>query len=165
MKTQQKQQNRPAGAKKLAPEKIFFSTLAAWFIPGAGHWMLGMRVKAIFYFVTVMSLFLVGAVLGKFTIVSLKYHPLPFLLHVCTGAIAFVMTVITSAMPFAANPTRWGDIGMTMTWIAGALNVLLIADVYDRANGGPFEAEKPKPSYTRRALQWAWRRGKSCSNT
>ena len=161
----QKQQKQPTGSRKLPPGKIFNATLAAWFIPGVGHWMLKMRVKAVCYFVTVMSLFFIGAALGNFTIVSLKHHPLPFLLHVCTGGVAIVTTMITSSMPNAANPTRWGDIGLTMTLIAGALNVLLIADVYDRANGGPFEAEKPKPSYTRRAIQWLWRRRKPCSNT
>lgn len=134
-------------------DDIVFPTLLAWFVPGAGHWVLGMRRKAVAYFVIVVSLFLIGAALGNFTIVSFKHHPYSFLLHACTGAVSIVMTLITNAMENMHNPTRWGDIGITMTWIAGALNVLLIADVLDRANGGPFESEKPKPSLTRRFLR------------
>jgi len=132
---------------------VVFPTLLAWFVPGAGHWVLGMRRKAVVYFVSVLSLLLVGAILGNFTIVSFRYHPYSFLLHLCTGAASIVMTLITNAMEDVQNPTRWGDIGITMTWIAGALNVLLIADVLDRANGGPFESEKPKPSLVRRFLR------------
>jgi hypothetical protein len=40
-----------------------------------------------------------------------------------------------------------------MTWIAGALNVLLIADVLDRANGGPYEEEQAKPTLFKRMLR------------
>jgi len=164
MKAQKKQKKEPPNPKALPPEKIFLSTVMAWLIPGAGHWMLGMRRKAIAYFIIVLGMFIAGAVLGKFSIVSFKYHPYAFLLHACTGAVAVVMSMITSALPNVVNPTRWGDIGLTLTWIAPALNVLLIADVLDRANGGPFEQEKPKPSYTQRALHWILAR-KKCSNT
>jgi len=164
MKNPRKQKKEPPNPKALPPEKIFFATVLAWFVPGAGHWMLKMRGKAIAYFVTVMGMFITGAALGKFSIVSFKYHPYAFLLHACTGVVSIVMTMITSALPEEVNPTRWGDIGLTLTWIAAALNVLLIADVFDRANGGPFEQEKPKPSYTRRALQWIFAR-KKCSST
>ena len=136
----------------------------AWLIPGAGHWMLKMRRKAVVYFLIVMTLFIAGAVLGKFSIVSFKYHPYAFLLHQGAGVVAMIMTMVTSAAPEVVNPTRWGDIGMTLTWIAAALNVLFIADVFDRACGGPFEAEKPKPSLTRRLMQRIWGR-KHCSST
>ena len=147
-----KQPQQADAQEKQRGDEIFFATLLAWVVPGAGHWMLGMRRKAAVYFVVVIGFLLIGAALGRFTIVSFKYHPYSFLLHLCTGAPALVMTLITNAMENAYNPTRWGDVGLTMTWIAGALNVLLIADVLDRANGGPFEAEKPKPSITRRIL-------------
>ncbi len=133
---------------------IFFPTLLAWFVPGAGHWVLGMRRKAVAYFICVLGLLLVGAALGNLTIVSFRHHPYSFLLHLCTGAASIIMTLITNPMENVYNPTRWGDIGVTMTWIAGALNVLLIADVLDRANGGPFETETGKPSLTRRVLLW-----------
>lgn len=159
-----KQTQQAAAQKKQGGEEIFFATLLAWVVPGAGHWMLGMRRKAVIYFVVVLSLFLIGAALGRFTIVSFKHHPYSFLLHLCTGAPSLVMTLITNGMENAYNPTRWGDVGLTMTWIAGALNVLLIADVLDRANGGPFEAEKPKPSITHRILLRLTRR-KDRSNT
>jgi len=158
-----KQAKEPAEKKRQADD-IFYPTLLAWLVPGAGHWVLGMRRKAVIYFVVVLSLFLVGASLGKFTIVSFRHHHYSFLLHLCTGAASLVLTLITNAMQDVPNPTRWGDIGLTMTWVAGALNVLLIADVLDRANGGPFEAEKPKPSFTRRILHRIKRR-KNPSNT
>jgi hypothetical protein len=135
-------------------EDLFFPTLLAWFLPGAGHWKLGMRRKAVCYLLCVWGLFIIGAALGNFAVVSFRYHPYAFLLHLCTGAVSIVMTLITNAVESVHNPTRWGDIGMTMTWIAGALNVLLIADVLDRANGGPFVSEKAKPSLTRRVLRW-----------
>jgi len=158
-----KQAKEPAEKKRQADD-IFYPTLLAWLVPGAGHWVLGMRRKAVIYFVVVLSLFLVGAALGKFTIVSFRHHHYSFLLHLCTGAASLVLTLITNAMQDVPNPTRWGDIGLTMTWVAGALNVLLIADVLDRANGGPFEAEKPKPSFTRRILHRI-KRWKNPSNT
>jgi len=152
----------PSDRKGLSGDEIFLVTLLAWLVPGAGHWMLHMRTKAVCYFAAVLGLFFAGAALGNFTIVNFRSYA--FLLHACTGAASFAMSMITSRLSEMPNPTRWGDIGTTMTWIAGALNVLLIADVFDRANGGPFEADKPKPSYTRRILQRIMGR-KNCSNT
>jgi hypothetical protein len=139
-------QQNAASAKVQQEEEVFFPTLLAWFVPGAGHWVLGMRRRAVLYFISVIGMFLVGSAFGNFTIVSFRYHPYSFLLHLCTGAISIIMTLITNAMENTANPTRWGDIGLTMTWIAAALNVLLIADVLDRANGGPYESERSKHS-------------------
>jgi len=158
VKQAQKPSVLAAGRKALAGEEIFLITLLAWLVPGAGHWMLKMRTKAVCYFVIVLGLFFTGAALGNLTIVSFRYHPYAFLLHVFTGAASIVLSLITSRMPEMANPTRWGDIGLTMTWIAGALNVLLLADIFDRANGGPFEQDKPRPTLTRRILQRIWRR-------
>lgn len=114
--------------------------------------MLGMRRRAIAYFAAVVGLLLGGVLIGDITFVSLQHRPASFILHFFTGAPALLLTLFTNMMAVGYNPTRWGDIGMTMTWIAGALNVLLIADVLDRANGGPFESENPKPSWTRRIL-------------
>jgi len=160
-----KQQAHSTGGRKpLPPERIFLATLMAWLVPGAGHWMLGMRRKAAVYFASVLGLFLTGAVLGNLTIVSFKYHPYAFLLHACTGVAAVVLSFVTSFMKDVPNPTRWGDIATALTWIAGAFNVLLVADVLDRANGGPFEAEKPKPTWTRRVLLRLLGR-KKCSST
>jgi len=146
----QTRQTTPADSGARMQVDLFFPTLLAWFLPGAGHWLLGMRRRAVLYCAAVLGLFIGGALLGNLAVVSFEYHPYAFLLHLCTGAASVVMTLITDAMNPVPNPTRIGDIGMTMTWIAGALNVLLIADVLDRANGGPYESEKQKPSLTRR---------------
>ena len=133
-----------AGARK----DLFLFTLLAWLVPGAGHWMLGLRRRAVAYSAAVLGLFIGGALLGSIAVVSATSYA--FLLQLCTGPVSAILAYITYLTGPEHNPTRMGDIGLTMTLIAGALNVLLMADVLDRANGGPFESEKPKPTLTKR---------------
>ena len=151
-KTEDTDETKGKGAA-LPKEEIAFVTVLAWFLPGAGHWRLGYRTKAVVYGLTVQVLLLLGAVLGNFSNVSSRHHPFSFILQVFAGVGSLALSVITStASEYMPNPTRIGDIGMTLTLIAGALNVLLIADAFDRACGGPFETEEHKPSLVSRLL-------------
>jgi len=147
--TRETTQKNPA----LPKEEIAFVTVLAWFVPGAGHWRLGYRMKAVVYGLTVQVLLLLGAVLGNFSNVSSRHHPFSFILQVFAGVVSLALSMITStAIEYTPDPTRVGDIGMTLTLIAGALNVLLIADAFDRACGGPFDTEEHKPSIFSRLL-------------
>ena len=44
--------------------KPLTAVLLAWLFPGAGHWYLGMRQKAVFYAIALTALFVIGGLQG-----------------------------------------------------------------------------------------------------
>ena len=114
-------------------EMVAFGLLVlAWLIPGAGHYCLGKRFRAAFFCATICGMLLLGLVFGQYTVISARAHPLALVLQIFAGLptvlTAWLLTPTTLDM---ASP--YVDLGMAMTLIAGALNAILIADVYYRA--------------------------------
>jgi len=102
--------------------------------PGAGHLYLGRRGRALGFFVIVMVLFLIG--------LAIDGH-----LYAPEGGLLNVLATLGSAglgLPYflARHFGPIGDIrsityeyGSTFTLTAGLMNLLLLADVYDIAEG------------------------------
>ena len=112
--------------------------LLAWLVPGAGHWYVGQRVKAVVFCFVLIGLFTTGVLLTDGGCVDLGRHPWAFLLQACDGLVAAAGLLLTAGAPeFPAS--KLGDLGMLLTLIGGALNVLLIADTLYR--GGPRETD------------------------
>ena len=87
------------------------------------------------------DLFATGVVLTEGGCVSLQRHPYAFILQALEGVVAGVVLVITRHLPeFPAS--KQADLGMLLTLVAGALNVLLIGDAFYRC--GPVEPEGKK---------------------
>ena len=131
MKQDKKQSPGEAAAVGLA--------LLAWLIPGAGHYCLGHRYRGAFFCIVVCGMLLLGLVFGEYTVISYENHHLALILQVFAG----LPTLLTVAVPYfdggfqqhIREASAYIDLGMALTLIAGALNILLIADVYYRAVG------------------------------
>jgi hypothetical protein len=99
--------------------------LAAWIIPGAGHYLLRERKRGIILFAVITALFVTGLYVGSIGTVNWV-----------TGRIWFYAQILYSpAVGIIANITKNGDypvygrpcdIGQIYTCIAGLLNLLCV---------------------------------------
>lgn len=110
--------------------------VAAWVIPGLGHWLLGRKWRALILFSTIVAMFLMGiAMQGEFFSTSSGSYleTVGYFGELCVGL----------AMPAArffgyggGNPLFVSaDFGTAYLVAAGMLNTLSILDTYDIAMG------------------------------
>lgn len=142
--------------------------LFAWVLPGAGHWYIGERTKAVLFCFILVTMFVLGVLLTEGGCVNISprgiikvalrvavldfrgaseistgRHPWAFLLQACNGLVAFAALVLSAGRPeFPAS--RVGDFGLLLTLVAGALNVLLMADAFYRCGSPVGEIEEEK---------------------
>lgn len=115
---------------KEGDKSFIIAFFLAWLIPGMGHFYYGRRVKALLFFVSIISLYLVGIVIGG----EVSWYDLDFLVvlgfivKLFTGIIC-VLTVILR--PFYDNTARFYEIGTAFILMAGALNMLIMIDLYE----------------------------------
>jgi hypothetical protein len=116
--------------------------LAAWLIPGAGHFWLGRRKRALVLFAAILGMFAFGlAMQGQFfSFRSESYlRTLGFFAEMCVGVAmpAAIFFGYSGGDPYFVS----SDYGTAFLVTAGMLNVLTILDAYDIAMGrkGPRE--------------------------
>ncbi|MBL7215981.1 MAG: hypothetical protein ISS71_09915 [Phycisphaerae bacterium] len=108
--------------------------LAAWVIPGAGHFLLRERKRAIIIFITITALFLTGLYVGSIGIVNHETSKPWFMAQVlyspAVGILSQKVTVgYLDADGNQQEYTSFGhpcDIGQLYTGVAGLLNLLCI---------------------------------------
>ena len=108
--------------------------LAAWIIPGAGHFLLRERKRAIIIFVTITALFLAGLHVGSIGIVNHVTSKIWFMGQVLySPAVGIVSQKVQAGyMDGEGNRqeyTSFGrpcDVGQIYTAVAGLLNLLCI---------------------------------------
>ena len=114
------------------PGEIATVVLWGWFLPGAGHWILGKRRRAKYLGGAVIGLFALGEILGNLENVSLFDHWLAFLGQILVGLPTILCLLLFPALApgeYIHDP-RLVELGLILTVIAGALNVLITADAY-----------------------------------
>ena len=109
--------------------------LAAWFVPGAGHLMLRKSGRALAFFLSVMTLFVCGlAMEGRLFGFSLEFF----------GILKFLAGAGAGLPYLAAKLVGWGggdvagygfEYGNTFLFTTGLLNMLVVVDAYDIAQG------------------------------
>jgi len=132
-----------------------FAVIMSWALPGAGHWLLGFRVRGMVLGVLLLGTFWWGEAVAGGYAVHQKEHPVFFYGQVGIGASAFVavrMEPRANVRPrpddfpaFGAKPIDRRippglPIGILLTSVAGLLNVLLVIYVMD-----PRTWETPPP--------------------
>jgi hypothetical protein len=124
--------SRPAQPKLTT---LVWLCVAAWVVPGLGHFLLGRKWRALILFVAIVTMFLMGiAMQGEFFSTSSGSYlqTLGYYGELCVGL----------AMPaarffgYAGNPLFVSaDFGTAYLVAAGMLNTLSILDTYDIAMG------------------------------
>lgn len=128
---------RPA-SDGLAAEKgtVALVCALAWALPGAGHLWLGRRQKGIVFLASLPLMFVIG--------LALHGRIFPFVLSEPLVALAAVANLGIGLVYFAVKLAGWGsgmvthvtyEYGNTFLIVAGLLNMLVVLDAFDIANG------------------------------
>jgi len=134
------------------------SCLLAWIVPGAGHFYLGKRSRALVFFLVVLSTFLLGVLNQGRSYLIDRDQPLTYLAtltNIATGPVELVSRQLTyhrlvwalpadpdsgeSAQLLQAMRERvrivTDEYGTTFLLTAGLMNILLMLDAFDIAIG------------------------------
>jgi hypothetical protein len=148
----------------LSPDYIF-TGVSAWLVPGAGHWLLGYRVRGAVLLVSVVGLFWVGQALAQPTdvpwnplAVSRKVSPVFFACQVGNGFCALLSDSMWGKPRYEESNTRvlndnlprHLNLAILLTSVSGLLNFLIVLHIFDprtwaqaaidRAAANPFGA-------------------------
>ena len=111
--------------------------LAAWAVPGGGHFIIKERKRGIIIFVTVTLTFLVGLYVGSIAVVdrvgAKPWYAAQIMTSPVVGLIAYTveMSVTEAGKPKYVSFGKSHDVGQIYTSVAGMLNLLcIISAVY-----------------------------------
>jgi hypothetical protein len=133
--------------------------LAAWFLPGAGYWLIGQRVRGVIVGVTVILLFVFGLLVGGVRVLEVPYYDRngqqtnralidevrakPWsIAQVMAGSVGIAAgwSAVNASKadaggnsPGEESHARVNEIGVLYTAVAGMLNLLVIIDSGHRA--------------------------------
>ncbi len=112
--------------------------LAAWLIPGAGHLILGRRLRALGFFALVMVSLLIGCALeGKlWTGLEANNPILSRLGTIASFGMGVPYLLLRFALAYQGNLVGPGyEYGAAFVLTAGLMNLLLILDAWDISRG------------------------------
>ena len=116
--------------------RVWLGVLLTWLVPGAGHWLLARRGKALLYFGLITFVYLFGMWLGDFRNVSPRNFELHFLAEILYGGATLPAWYLTQGLQLDSyNPFL--DAGVLFTSVAGLLNICVMVDVYETAYPRP----------------------------
>jgi len=114
---------------------LFLVGMAAWAVPGGGHFLIGQRRHAYVLFTTIVLTFLVGLYIGSIGIVDPVGARLWYLAQILTSPIVgWLGQIAQKGDYFVAG--RAQDYGQIYTALAGLLNLLCILNAVYRAYSG-----------------------------
>lgn len=108
----------------------------AWVVPGAGHFFLRRWVRGTIFFVSVVALFLIGLALdGKLFGAEFTdlFAVLKFIDNAAIGILYFASRAMDKGIGDLTSLSY--EYGNTFLYTAGLLNMLLILDAFDVAQG------------------------------
>jgi len=117
--------------------RTVFAMLLAYLIPGAGHLYLGRRARAITFFCIVVVLFLIGVGIDGdlYTIGSANGSVLRMLAALGSLGSGVIYWITTSMGVHGDVTSSTFEYGTAFTITAGLMNLLLVLDVFDIAQG------------------------------
>ncbi len=131
-------------------ERLLWSVLLGWCIPGLGHFMNGLRRQGALLFLLVCGLFLCGYLLSDREAVSRQLHPWAFWAQVGFGGGTLPLVYFDPARQHLLRGhdtitdyqtvPRFSDTGLLFCSVAGLLNMLILFDLADRLVG-----RRPQP--------------------
>ena len=114
-------------------KRTFVAMLLAYLVPGAGHFYLGRRGRALAFFLIIAALFTIGLRLDAmlYTIANSQRQPLALLATV--GSMGSGALYLFGRMFGPAGDIRslTFEYGRMFTLTAGLMNLLLVLDCYD----------------------------------
>jgi len=125
------------------PDRAAIGFVAAWLLPGAGHWLIGRRKKAVLYFATITATFLVGIALAQGRNFNYEQDSVYFLAYMFSGIESGLAWLLTSGLE-RNDPIRFYQLGFLYSAVACLLNVVAMMDFVSSCTRG-IPAEPPIP--------------------
>lgn len=135
--------------KKFTTADFIRAALLAWFIPGGGHFYLGLRKRAVLLFVCIEVTFLIGLYIGTVRIVDPAHNFLWFFARIFAGLNTIVSHMWSARLSQGQTTFLIRDYSYYMavlyTGVAGLMNLLAIFDTVIRA-GRANSGQVPLPA-------------------
>jgi len=119
--------------------KAVTAVLLTWAAPGAGHWYLGYKNKALFYFLVLTATYLAGMVIADFRNINIDRHPIFFITYSFYGGATLIAQLATQGLALV-RPLERLDVGCLYSSVACLLNILVMIDSYLLASGYTYHA-------------------------
>ncbi len=117
--------------------------LAGWLVPGAGYWLIGQRSRGLTVGVTILTLFILGTLIGGVRVVEappgmgeILQRPW-FIGQALAGGIGLAAAWASNALSNGSwsavvSHSRIAEIGTLYTAVAGMLNLMTVVDAVHR---------------------------------
>jgi len=105
----------------------------AWFVPGAGHLLLGRPAKAAVLFLILAGLYVSGLWLSGWKLVSFDDNPFYYVGQFGSGITTVLGQLLSEPKAFPRDdlPTKWIDPALLYVCVAGLLNIVVTVGVFD----------------------------------
>lgn len=131
---------------KAPPGDPLVALVLGWCIPGAGHWVLGQRGKAIFFFLAIMLTFAAGVVLADFRNVKNLDNEFYWAGQLGSGLIYLIANIFIGHVPAGRMPIEWYEIGLLYICVAGMLNIVLLLNLFNLPAAQPVAGSGAPPA-------------------
>ena len=118
---------RPLPGKPVDPARIIGGGIAAWAVPGAGHWIVGHKKKAVLYFVTITVTFFVGLALAQGRNFNYERDWVYYFAYVFNGLETLLVWATTQSLELD-RPIPYLQLGFLYSAVASLLNLVAIMD-------------------------------------
>ena len=122
--------------------------LLAWLVPGAGHFYLGLRKRALLLFIAIELTFFLGLYIGSIRVVDPAQSMFWFVAQILAGLNTIVARLWAMNLPESNEVVlyNWAYyMAVLYTGVAGLLNLLAIFDSVIRAGQSDLD-QKPLPA-------------------
>jgi hypothetical protein len=118
------------------PGTLALVCLAAWAVPGAGHFWLGRRQKAFIFLIVLSTMFVIGLLLSGRIFPFELSEPLVALAAIADAGLGapWIITRLMGAGDGTVTAVTY-EYGNTFLIVAGLLNLLVMLDAFDIAMG------------------------------
>jgi len=103
--------------------------LAAWALPGLGHWLQGRKLRAIGFFVLLVGMLFLGTWLAEGSNLSRERHFYYWAGQFLAGLPGLGLEALFGRVR-VTHDSPYADAGLDLACLAGMLNVLALMDVY-----------------------------------
>lgn len=125
--------NQPVASDAANPH---LAAILAWLVPGAGHFYLGRRGRALAFLAVVAAALLIGCALDGRLWRVMPNQPLSVLATLGSMGMGIVYFVLRYATGYEGNILAQSfEYGSAFVLTAGLMNLLLVLDAWDIAHG------------------------------
>jgi hypothetical protein len=116
----------PAGPP-ISAERTVLGLLGAWVLPGLGHWIIGRRSKAILFFATITTCFVLGVILAHGRNLSYERDAVYFLAYMFNAGETGLGWLLTGGLELT-HEIPYLQLGFLYTGVACLLNLVAMMD-------------------------------------